>query len=252
VFIYDDSNKAVRAIAKSGVTYVPETFFEKFLRAKLTKRCGTVTLTLGENTLSFKKGEIAYKHCGKAGEFDFPTEEKDGHLYLPAIKCAAMLGIKAKSYNEDLLTVFGDEAVKTLDERVGAVYAGGYLVLGDYDKSVLTVENMRAVKDKWRSVLVGNEKINDLSDSVVLSKIAATENACESSWKSLNREPDRFVLFGDTPPTASRDLMIQYNGINNMARGWATYGSEYYHNDELRADILDCLQWMYENMYGEA
>ena len=251
VCLYDEKNKSVRAIAKSGATYVPVSFFEKYLGAAITKRCGKVTLTLGGETVTFKKGERAYKHGDVAGEFDFAIDELDGHIYVPAIKCATMLGIKAKSYNEDLLTVFGDEAIETLDSAPGAVYAGGYLVLGDYDKSVLTRENMKRVKDKWRSVLVGDEKLNDLTDPVVLSKVEAVSVACETSWKSLNREPDRFALFGNERPVASKDLMIQYNGVNNMARGFATYGSRYYHNEDLKKDILDCLQWMYENMYGE-
>ena len=250
-YLYDDKNKAVRAIAKSGVTYVPASFFQKFLGATVSKGCGKVTITLGESSISFKKGEKAYKNGDESGEFDFATEEKDGHLYIPAIKCAAMLGIKAKSYNEDLLTVFGEDAVKTLDENPGAIYAGGYVVLGDYDKTALTPENMKIVKDKWRSVLVGDEKINDLSDPEVVSKINRTDTSCERSWLGLNREPDRFILFGDKHPTDSKDLMLQYQGINSMARGWATYGSKFYHNEELKKDILDCLQWMYENMYGE-
>ncbi|MBR2467226.1 MAG: hypothetical protein IKB38_09915 [Clostridia bacterium] len=252
IHLYDDSNRAVRAIAKAGVTYVPASFFAKFLGAKESKRCGKVTLTLGERTVTFSEGSVAYKSNAEAGEFDFPVEKKDGHLYLPAVKTAAMLGIPAKSYNEDLLTVFGEEAVSTLDANPGAVYAGGYLVLGDYDRTALTPENMKIVKDKWRSVLVGDEKINDLSDPVVLEKIEAKSRSCEEKWKSLNRGEDRYVLFGDKHPTDSVDLLTQYSGLAQMAHGFATYGSRYYRNEELKNDILDCIQWMYENMYGEA
>jgi hypothetical protein len=88
-----------------------------------------------------------------------------------------LLGIAAKSYNEDLLTVFGEEAVRALDETPGAVYAGGYLVIGDYDKAVLTKENMRIVKDKWRAVLVGSKELNDLTDPVVREKIESSSKA---------------------------------------------------------------------------
>jgi hyaluronate lyase len=111
---------------------------------------------------------------------------------------------------------------------------------------------MKMVKDKWRAVLVGSEELNDLSDPMVVEKIAQTSRACRDAWKCLNKSPDRYILFGDKHPTDSVDLADQYIKIVALSRGWATYGSEYYHNDELRADILDCLQWMYENMYGEA
>ncbi len=137
---YIDGDKSVKAIAKSGVTYVPSVFFEKFLGATLEEDEKCVTLSLGDTVLSVGFGSDAYTLNGEEGKFDFPLEKKNGFAYLPAVKTAKMLGITAKSYNEDLLTVFGEEFVKTLDETPGAVYAGGYLVLGDYDKSVLTKE----------------------------------------------------------------------------------------------------------------
>ena len=248
---YDEKNKAVKAIAKSGVTYVPAVFFEKFLGACLSENADEVSLTLGAHTLKAAVGSKGYALDGAEGEFDFPIERKSGYVYLPAVKTAKMLGIAAKSYNEDLLTVFGEEFVKTLDVTPGAVYAGGYLVLGDYDKSVLTKENMTVVKDKWRAVIVGNEKLNDLSDPMVRAKIESVSKSCENTWKSLNKNPDRYILFGDKRPTDSVDLLTQYSKIATLSRGFATYGSRYYHNEDLKADILDCIQWMYENMYGE-
>ncbi len=249
--LYDDNNKNVRAIAKSGVTYIPVSTFSKFLGAKLTENGETAELEAGENRLSFKVGEKKYISSSEEGEFDFATERFMGHIYVPAIKTARLLGIAAKAYNEDLLTVFGEDAIQTLDENPGAVYAGGYLVLGDYDKSVLTSENMKIVKDKWRSILVGSPTINDISNPEVATKIETVAKNCENKWRELNKDPERYCLFGEKHPTDSVDLLTQYSGVAQMARGYATYGSRFYHNEELKRDILDSLQWMYENMYGE-
>ncbi len=252
IYHYEDGRKDVRAIAKSGVTYIPVSTFSRFLGVDVKESGDEIELSGNGATLKVTVGKKEYKSHEGDGELDFPVERKLGHVYLPAVKTARLLGIAAKSYNEDLLTVFGEEAVKTLDENPAAVYAGGYLVLGDYDKSVLTPENMKIVKDKWRARIVGSEQINDLSDPVCAEKIEHISNECERKWKSLNKSADRYILFGDKHPTDSKDLMIQYDGIAKMSLGWATWGSRFYHNEELKKDILDSLQWMYENMYGEA
>ena len=248
---YDPTDKSVRAIAKSGETYVPASFFERFLGVTLTEVGDRITLEKNGKCVSITVGFAEYKACGEQGKFPFEIERKGAHAFLPAVKVSKLLGIAAKSYNEDLLTVFGEEAVRALDETPGAVYAGGYLVIGDYDKAVLTKENMKIVKDKWRAVLVGSKELNDLTDPVVREKIESSSRSCEEKWKSLNKSPDRYILFGEKHPTDSVDLLTQYTGIAVMARGWATYGSRFYHNEDLKNDILDCLQWMYENMYGE-
>lgn len=248
---YDESDKTVRSVAKSGVTYVPVSFFQRFLGAELKLNGAEVSLSIKGNNLTVTVGQAEYTVNGEKGKFDFPVEKKGAHVFVPAVRTSKLLGIPAKSYNEDLLTVFGEDAVSTLDATPGAVYAGGYLVLGDYDKSVLTKENMKIVKDKWRSVLVGDEKINDLSDPVVREKIEGVSKNCESTWARLNKNPDRYILFGDKHPTDSVDLLRQYSNIATLSRGFATYGSRYYHNEDLKADILDSIQWMYENMYGE-
>ena len=249
---YVEGDKTVKAIAKSGVTYVPSVFFEKFLGADLKEDEKGITLSLGGKTLSATFGSDLYTLNTEEGKLDLPLEKKNGYAYLPAVKTAKLLGVTAKSYNEDLLTVFGEEFVATLDATPGAVYAGGYLVLGDYDKNVLTKENMTLVKDKWRAVIVGSKELNDLSDPMVLSKIASVDKSCERTWAELNKSSDRYILFGDKHPTDSVDLLTQYSKIANLSRGYATYGSKFYRNEDLKNDILDCIQWMYENMYGEA
>ena len=206
---YVEGDKTVKAIAKSGVTYVPSVFFEKFLGADLKEDEKGITLSLNGNTLSATFGSDLYTLNTEEGKLDLPLEKKNGYAYLPAVKTAKLLGVTAKSYNEDLLTVFGEEFVATLDATPGAVYAGGYLVLGDYDKNVLTKENMTLVKDKWRAVIVGSKELNDLSDPMVLSKIASVDKSCERTWAELNKSSDRYILFGDKHPTDSVDLLTR-------------------------------------------
>ena len=219
---YPESNKA-RAIAKGGVVYVPVSFFEKYIGGKLP--------TLPESSFTFDKDV----KC------------------VNAMQCAEALGLKARLFYEDRLFIIASE--DTL-EKISADFkleeAGAYAVFGDYDASGFTSEDYRYAKDLWRERLVGSRKINDLSDPDIVAKIKYADAKCKEAFESYNRSADRVILWGDKAPTESDDLWRQYQKIEALAVGWGTWGGEYYRDESVLAVILDALQWMYENMYGEA
>ncbi len=237
--IYDDANRAVRSISKSGELCVPECFFEKYLGFEMTKDGEKLTLTRGKKTLTVNLDKEAYT--------------LDGHTYLPAIKTAEALGVKGRAFDGGKLAVFASEAMLDEIERdIELQVSASYATLGKYDASKFTKEDFEAVKSKWRTVLVGSEEINDLSDPDFSVKLAEISASTKKSWESLNKDEDRFILWGDNPPCESADLTRQYSNIWALTKGYATYGSAYYQNEELKNTIIDCFQWMYENMYGEA
>ena len=249
---YDDENKRVRSIAKQGEILVPASFFEKYLDLKVTDSGDTVTVSRGKKTLTAKLGEARLEVSGKAHELSYPIPELEGHKYLPALKVAEDLGLTGRSYDGGKLLVFGD--VKLLDEierDVDLEVSATYATIGKYDVSKFTKADFDAVKDKWREVLVGSEKMNDTTDPDFREKLDEISRATKTAWDTLHKEKDRFILWGDAPPTLSSDLTRQYVNVWALARGYATYGTEYYQNEELGNTVLDCLLWMYENMYGE-
>lgn len=237
--IYDDGNRAVRSVSKNGEIYVPECFFEKYLEAELSKDSDILILTRGKKSLTVK--------------LDKETYILDGHTYLPAIKTAEALGVKGRVFDGGKLAVFANEFMLDEIERdVELQVSASYATLGKYDASKFTKEDFETVKSKWRTVLVGNEEINDLSDPDFCEKLAEISSETKALWESLNKQDNRFILWGDEPPKESYELTTQYKNIWALTQGYAIYGSEYYQNEDLKNTIIDCFQWMYENMYGEA
>ena len=251
--LIDSENKNVRAVCKNGEICAPLSFFERYLDIKTDSDGTAATLTLGKRTLRAAVGECEYELCGKRTGATVPAFTLDGHVYLPAKQTAELLGLHARYYDGGKLLVFGDEAMLDEIERdVDLQVSASYATLGKYDASKFTKEDFDAVKEKWRTVLVGNEEINDLSDPDFREKLKGISDNTKAAWDALHKEKDRFILWGDNPPSVSPDLTRQYAKIWQLTMGYATYGSDYYGNEELKETIIDCFRWMYENMYGEA
>ena len=121
-----------------------------------------------------------------------------------------------------------------------------------YGASGFTHEDYRAAIAEWKLRLVGSPEINDMQNPEIAEKIKALDKLCLAKWQSMNKGEKPEILWGDSKPIESGELSKQFGGILTLARGWGTYGSEFYQNEQLLRDIKFGLEWMYENMYGEA
>ena len=212
-----------RAIAKGGVIYVPVSFFEKHLGFDLSDMPA-----------------------------DMFTYDKSVRC-VSAMRCAEALGLSARVFYYDRLFVVADEAaLSEIGSDSNLEEAGAYAVFGKYDASVFTSEDYKLAKDQWRLRLVGSKEINDLNDENIVAKIKAVSEKCKAALDTYHSEPDRVILWGDAAPTETEHMGLQYSKIECLARGYGTYGSDYYHDEKVLKIILDSLEWMYENMYGEA
>lgn len=237
---YDDERSSVRTVAKGGEVFVPTLFFTKFLDAKLSLCRGRYTLKSKELKHSFKIGD--------GGSFC-----DDGCVYVRFLEAARALGFCANVFYDGRLAVVGSADILdeiALDEELAE--AGAYLVLGKYDASVFSPEDYKLAEINWRKKLVGSPEINDMSNPIIKAKVDAISAKCKEKWDSMNKNPDRTILWGNHVPTESNELWNQYQGLCFMAKGYGTFGSEFYMNEALSADIVDGMRWMYENMYGEA
>ena len=217
---YNECDSNERAVVKSGVMMLPVSFFEKFL--------------------------------GKSAP-DIERYISGGREYLPALEALSKLGLLAKTYYSDRLLVIGtEEHFDKIDKNPALEEAGAYAVFGKYDASKFTPEDYKAARQKWKRCLVGSPEINDLSNPTIKEKIELITKAGKASLANMNRGEDRVILFGDKPPVESDELGTQYSNLRRIAVAYGTYGSELYGSEEAKAAVIDGVQWMYENMYGEA
>ena len=90
-------------------------------------------------------------------------------------------------------------------------------------------------------------------DSLHESIINGINSACREWWNRVERDENANNPFGYNSkfyPITGANMTSQYASIEAMARGYATYGSAYYKNEELRDDIIYCLDVMYEHFFG--
>ena len=210
---YDECNSGVRAVAKNGITMVPVSFFERFLGVKAPET---------------------------------------GEKYLPLISTCSSIGITARAFYENRLTLIGTEdQLAEIGASEALVEAACYAVFGKYDATVFTHDDYVFAKDQWRLRLVGSPEINDATDPIIAEKLAMIDGECDKYIASMHRETDRFIVWGDAPPVESAALTSQYNRLWALTRAYGTYGCKYYKDEKLCDLIIETLDWLRDNMYGK-
>ena len=249
----DPADPKQRTIAISGVMMVPSCFFASLPETGWTAEGDTGYLRAGDRLFRFAENGTEVLTDGGVHTLSAPAVRRDSVWYLPVLDTAHLLGYAAKRYYDNRLAVVGSPAhIAAMDAGEGLAEAGAYLVLGPYDPSRFTEEDYRAARLNWRLKLVGSPAMNDLSDSTIAEKIGYVSRTCREKWETMNRGPDRVILWGAEAPVESVELNRQYGGLRTLAKGWGTCGSEFYHNEALLQDIVDGVRWMYAHMYGEA
>ena len=109
------------------------------------------------------------------------------------------------------------------------------------------------VKNQWREYLVGSPETGVSRSAEYTAKVNRISSNCKTRWdayKSSGRNPWGITV---THGTAGEEVKIgtYYEYVRDLAFGYATVGSEYYHNSELLEDIKDALDHGYENFYGQ-
>ena len=236
---------AVRAVGCSGAVMMPVISLSELLGCEVSAK--------GEGYL-VKRGECEIFLSEKdAAGLSVKPKFTEGYLYVPIAELAKRLGFCTRVCFFNRLVIVGDEkGVAPFENNEALVEAMAFAVFGERDDAAATAEDYRRAKEKYRLTLVGSPEINDLSNPLTMAKINSISKRCREKWETMNKGDDILLLWGDHKPELSEELSIQYNAIEALALGWGTYGSEYYHNEELLSDILFAIKWMYENMYGEA
>lgn len=132
------------------------------------------------------------------------------------------------------------------------------------DFASLDLKYLEQVKDNWRLMLVGTEKLNDKKNDTIKAKLESIDKAASSAWTSMNTGENRTALWGNkayykndnltlesqSMKDREQDVSSDFSKLLSMAKGYATPGSSYYQNKKLLADIKSGLDFMFNEVYG--
>ena len=233
---------------------VPLSFFKDYMGAEVSETENDYSIKLGETQISGKADEKEYLLSGEEKSFTALAQILDGTMYVPAKEAAEALGWFAVS-DKALVAVSPNADVKVL-ERVSGVnelneiisYLAAHI---NPSTKLLTDDEFKAIKDKWRYDIIGSEADNDVTNQYIKSKLDSVNSAGKTSQNKMIKKAGQKELFEGITTTASSHMTSTYSQLYNMALAYGTYGCELYHDKELKEDILYGLEWMYENRYGQ-
>lgn len=246
----DSAQPMARTTVLNGTVMTSVTAFVAGLGAEAAGEGNSRTLSLEGHTITVNVGETACVIDGKKGQLPQAPFVDDEIVYVPAEAVGAALGKKTGSFG-DLTVLANDETIEKLASATYLTEVGSFMIANvPFNPDTVTHEDFVALKDKWRERLVGNEQINDLSNEYIAQKISNVNNRGQSSWDAMNKDTEATVLFGTNPVTTSAGMGTQFAHVYNMTLAYGTWGTELYHNRQLKRDILYALEWLRNNLYG--
>lgn len=112
------------------------------------------------------------------------------------------------------------------------------------------------LRAKWHAYLTGGDDFDPLDPDIAANLAAKSQGVSNSEstgiWDTLNKAAGRTYLWSDLQSTTASDqVSTHYSRIKQMAIVYATRGSAFYHNEQLKNDIIGALDWAYANRYNE-
>ena len=104
------------------------------------------------------------------------------------------------------------------------------------------------ILDRYAYLEFGDGRYSDQKNQAKILK--NINNDCKTWMDRVDRDCTTDP-FGMKYAFTSANMSTIYKNILCMARGYATKGSTYYKNEQLRDDIIYCLDFMYDKYYGE-
>ena len=97
----------------------------------------------------------------------------------------------------------------------------------------------------------------DLTDSVIIKRIAATDKSIRMYWNDMNKDPERKYLWNDREcqddsisPFRPASVTTSLARLSGMAVAYATKGSAFFQNQVLKKDIVEGMEWMYAHKWS--
>jgi hyaluronate lyase len=123
-------------------------------------------------------------------------------------------------------------------------------------ESAETMKQFDVVREKWFNKMTGGSDV-DTSDATINTYITelttrVTNEEVTGYWDTLDTSESRTYLWSDRASTTDPyHISYSYGRLKDMALAYSIEGSSLYQNEELKQDIIQALDWMYENRYNE-
>lgn len=116
------------------------------------------------------------------------------------------------------------------------------MVVTTFSKEVSKSANdYEKIRVKWGEFLTEVQKV-----------VQTNEKNAEKSYTQINKEKNkRYFLDEKEDMKSGIQILNSYNAIKNIAKGYATRGTKFYKNEEVKNQIIAGMDWLYDNAYHE-
>ena len=250
VSLLDENDFNAKTVVYDGVPMVPAAFFEKYFGGTAAVSGNTAEISLNGKTVKASADNAEYTADGEAKSFSAAPRIYREIFFVPVTETANALGLNAETFGS-LTVIAAADVIEKIKESDAYCAIAADRITNTFDANTVTDEDFDELRQRAKEFYVGDETI-DLTNPYMKKMVSAVETSAKSSWKSMNKGDDIKILFGNKEPVLSEDMRLQYEYLEKMAKGWGTYGTEMYHDKELKKDILFGLEWLYNNLYGQA
>ena len=113
----------------------------------------------------------------------------------------------------------------------------------------------KKIRENWLEYLTGvsnKSNIAKMSKEELEETYLGNEKQADTSYAKLNKNQDRtFLIEGYENMGDGVHVMRTYENIKNIAKAYATPNTKYYKNPEIKKELIEYLDWLYENAYHE-
>ena len=117
------------------------------------------------------------------------------------------------------------------------------------------IKDCRKIINKWQEFLIGlpnSDSQIKMTDEEIKKVVSFNEKNADGYYSDINLSKDRKSVFKSFENMKSGvDVLKQYDGLVKIVKAYSTPGTKYYKREEIKTQVIDALDWLYDNAYHE-
>ena len=117
------------------------------------------------------------------------------------------------------------------------------------------IKDCRKIINKWQEFLIGLPNYDSqikMIDEEIKKVVSFNEKNADGYYTDINLSKDRKSIFKSFENMKSGvDVLKQYDGLVKIVKAYSTPGTKYYKKEEIKTQVIDALDWLYDNAYHE-